>query len=357
MTIFTTETSFIFRANTIIDEAIANSVSDIHIEPYNNQYRIRIRKHGALSTLDSLNIDDAIKLISRIKILSKLDTTETRLPQDGSFRHNNIDIRVSTNPTINGEKIALRLLNSDKTLLNLDSIGLSKNQLHCLKHKLNNPYGLILVTGPTNSGKTITLYSAINYLSKKNLNICSIEDPVEIKIDGINQTSINNKINYNFALGLKAILRQDPNVIMIGEIRDSETAHIAMQAANTGHLVLATLHTNSAKDAFNRLNYLGIKEYFINDATCLVVNQRLIKTLCSHCKLIDFTFKLSNKNILIYKPGKCSLCINGFNGKTAVFEFHSVNSNKSYNPLLKSMFEKVFSGITSISELRTLIKY
>ena len=279
--------------------------------------------------------------------MAQLNITERRLPQDGRIqwpRQAKIDIRISTCPMLYGEKIVLRILDVNKIDLDISSLGFTAEQEIIFRQALANPQGLIFVTGPTGSGKTITLYAALQHLNSIEKNISSIEDPVEIELAGINQIHVNPKIGLEFSTALRAFLRQDPDIIMIGEIRDAETATIAIQAAQTGHLVLATLHTNSAAEAHSRLQAMGIKEDYLTSALTLVVAQRLVRKLCVHCK----------KSQPEPKAVGCEYCHQGYNGRIGVFECLSVNKNE-WMSLWEAGLEKIKQGITDHDEInRTL---
>lgn len=306
--------------NQILDEAIEKKASDIHFEPYENNLRIRCRFDGLLTTISTISIQLAQMITTRIKILSNLDISERRLPQDGRFSYHfsstrKVDFRVSTCPTLHGEKVVLRILESQKESLALDALGMSSEQIDQYRSALNRSQGLILVTGPTGSGKTMTLYSGLSYLNTDEKNICSVEDPIEIQLAGINQVPVNVKTGLTFPTALKAFLRQDPDVIMVGEIRDRETADIAIDASLTGHLVLSTLHTNSAAEALVRLSNMGVPSYNIASSLSLIIAQRLVRCLCPHCKI-------PIKNLAFYEtPDKnCPHCHNGFYGRIGIFE-------------------------------------
>src|SRR3990167_4996825 len=245
-------------ADHIIEDALQKNASDIHIEPYEKTCRIRYRRDGLLYEVANAPLSTAFRLITRLKVLAKLDISARRLPQDGHFQFHQRDIRVNTCPTIFGEKMVLRLLDLTQISLNIEHFGFNEQQKKLFLHKISQPNGMILVTGPTGSGKTVTLYSALNYLNTAEKNISTVEDPVEIQLNGINQVNINSKIHLEFSTILRTLLRQDPDVVMVGEIRDKDTAEIAIQAAQTGHLVLSTLHTNSALETINRLQSMGI---------------------------------------------------------------------------------------------------
>ncbi|OCQ53188.1 putative type II secretion system protein E [Photorhabdus australis subsp. thailandensis] len=309
--------------------AIQRRASDIHFEPFQQGYRIRIRVDGALHLLSSPSPQMNSSIAARLKIMAKLNIAEKRLPQDGQFdwydtRHN-YAIRMATLPTIHGEKIVLRILNTMRQL-SLDQLGIPEQLLNQLQQKLTLPQGMILVTGPTGSGKTVTLYSCLQYLNQNKKNICSVEDPVEIPLNGINQTQINSKIDLNFAKVLRALLRQDPDVIMVGEIRDSETAEISVKAAQTGHLVLSTLHTNSTVDTLSRLQNLGISGYMAASCIKLIIAQRLVRKLCLHCRnqqTDETVINIGNNPVFIRQwiAVGCKHCFSGYYGRTAIYEF------------------------------------
>ena len=274
--------------NLVISQAVSDTASDVHIEPEENQLRIRFRVDGVLheAASPSKNLKSAI--VSRIKVMADLDIAERRIPQDGRFNlkmeGKDIDVRVSTMPTIYGENVVLRLLDVSSTFRSLSEIGFSKEILIEYEKLIVRPYGIVLVTGPTGSGKTTTLYASLDKINTVDKNIITIEDPVEYKLAGIRQTMINKKVNLTFARGLRAILRQDPDIIMVGEIRDFETAEIAIQAALTGHLVFSTLHTNDAPSAITRLIDMGVEPFLIASSVIGVIAQRLIRLLCKDCK-------------------------------------------------------------------------
>lgn len=319
----------------LIDDAVSQQASDIHIEPFTDHCRIRIRRDGLLTEIASTPPHFATRLITRLKILSQLNIAERRLPQDGRLRlpFSSLDIRINTCPTLCGEKIVLRLLNANKINLDIHALGLTQSQQTLLLSTLIQPQGLILVTGPTGSGKTITLYSAINFLNQIEKNISTVEDPIEIEFPGINQVNINPRIGLDFAMALRSLLRQDPDIIMIGEIRDSQTANIAMQAAQTGHLVLSTLHTNHAIETLSRLQSIGLSASQFIHSVSLIIAQRLVRKLCDDCK------KLSDENF--YLPIGCPHCHQGYKGRTGIFEFIP-------------MTEKMLKAITSDTHSKQL---
>lgn len=364
--------SLIEFVNHMIENAIKQSVSDIHIEPYAKQCRIRYRCDGLLYEKMTLTIAFATRVITRLKVMAKLDITEHRFPQDSRFYYESTDIRINSCPTLYGEKIVLRILNSNKHCIDINSLGLSKQQLSIFIEKISRPHGMIIVTGPTSSGKTLTLYSALNYLNQTEKNITSLEDPIEIQLAGINQMSIQSKINLDFATLLRAVLRQDPDIIMIGEIRDKETADIAIQAATTGHLVLSSLHTNSAAETIPRLISLGISPLHIASSVSLIIAQRLIRKLCTHCKQAVLHPELTHKT---YHAVGCQYCLNGYSGRTGIFELLPINqkiaacilsgenSMSLKNSMLEdnhallhqSAFEQIQAGITSSDEINRIL--
>ncbi|GEA52802.1 type IV-A pilus assembly ATPase PilB [Vibrio inusitatus NBRC 102082] len=296
----------------IMHQSQQRDASDIHIEPDKDQARVRVRCDGLLVTIMQFSLNKMMALVSQIKIYAELDITEQRLPQDGRMSYalsekEDIEVRVSTLPTLWGEKLVMRIAKESESLPKLDELGLKQEQCHALKKALKQPQGLILVTGPTGSGKTITLYSCLSTIANTRINICTVEDPVEIHFQGFNQVQTNVHIGLNFARCLRSLLRQDPDVIMLGEIRDSETAEIAIHAAQTGHLVLSTLHTNSAFSTLDRLYQLGINQVDIIDSLQLVVAQRLLRKSCPHCAQKD------SKHI-------CYHCNEGYKGRMGVFE-------------------------------------
>jgi len=298
--------------NNIISEAIKQNASDIHFEPYSDEMRVRVRVDGLLYTVENISKKLTSAIIARLKVMAKLDIAEKRLPQDGqfSFRYDNVnmDLRINTCPFIHGEKAAIRLLESASNLICVNNLGMSKIQLKHFKNSINKTQGLILVTGPTGSGKTITLYSALNQLNQEYKNISSVEDPVEIQLDGINQIQVNPSIGLDFSKALRAFLRQDPDIIMVGEIRDKETAEIAIRASQTGHLVLSTLHTNSGVETITRLMNMGVKHYNLASSIELIVAQRLARKICTYCM-----------------GNSCQQCKNGYKGRIGIFEVLPVN--------------------------------
>jgi len=316
--------------NTIILEAITQKSSDIHFEPENDILKIRYRIDGVLQQRDFVTKEHMSKITTRIKVMAKLDIAEKRLPQDGRIKlminKREIDLRISTIPTVYGERVVLRILDKSNIILGLDMIGMEKDLLASFKRAISYPEGIILVTGPTGSGKTTTLYSAISELNSSKLNIMTIEDPVEYKLANIAQIAVNPKIDLTFAKGLRHILRQDPDIIMLGEIRDEETAEIAIQASLTGHLVLSTLHTNDAPSAIVRLIDMKIEPYLLSSTIIAVLAQRLVRKICLHCKeeYEPDKSELEELNIhekKLFRGSGCSKCFNtGYEGRCGIYE-------------------------------------
>ncbi|MCL4123882.1 UNVERIFIED_CONTAM: hypothetical protein GTU68_056593 [Idotea baltica] len=331
-----------FINNTIVD-AIQKGASDIHFEPYEKNFRIRYRIDGLLIETFNTKKNLGPKVISRLKIMSSLDIAEKRIPQDGKFkislsREKAIDFRVSTCPINFGEKVVLRIIDSSSTQIPIEALGFSEHQKKIYLKAINEPQGMVLVTGPTGSGKTVTLYTGINILNKPERNISTAEDPVELAVSGINQVSVNNKQGLTFAAALKSFLRQDPDIIMVGEIRDIETGSIGIKASQTGHLVMSTLHTNSAPETLNRLVDMGLPRYNIATSVTLIIAQRLTRKLCQKCKLedTDTQFKILStfettmskiKKAKIYKPNPkgCPRCFKGYKGRVGLYEVMPVS--------------------------------
>ncbi len=368
----------------MIEQAVRQRASDIHIEPMERQVRIRYRIDGALYEKATYNVRLLPAMVARIKIIGGMDISEKRKPQDGRITQivdrREYDIRVSILPTVYGEKIVMRLTSKNALTKEKSQLGLSPDELKKFDHILMNPHGILLVTGPTGSGKSTTLYTALSELNKEDVNIITVEDPVEANIDGINQVQVNNKANLTFASALRSILRQDPDIIMIGEIRDQETASIAVQASITGHLVVSTLHTNSAASTITRLADMGIEPYLIADATIGVIAQRLVRRLCPECKRakkanaddLELLMRDPDEDITIYEPCGCPRCEGtGFKGRIGVYEIMEVSQplktiiskngsaedikNKALeegmNTLRMSATKYVLEGITSIPEM------
>ena len=323
--------------NKILVDAINRGASDIHIEPFERELRVRFRIDGILHKITTQPISFAPRITARIKIISKLDIAERRIPQDGRVKlkiskNKAYDFRVSTLPTVYGEKVVMRILDSSAANLDLTTLGFTEEQLAMYKQVVHRPYGMVLITGPTGSGKTVTLYSALNMLNTPAKNISTVEDPVEIQLPGITQVNINEKANLSFAGSLRAFLRQDPDIIMLGEIRDLETAEIAIKASQTGHMVLSTLHTNDAPSTLTRLLNMGVPAFNVASAVHLIVAQRLVRKLCQLCKkplslpekvLMDFGFKKEEiPKLSLFKANElgCSSCTEGYRGRAGVFQ-------------------------------------
>ena len=377
--------------NKTLRDAINMGASDIHIEPYEIKARIRYRVDGVLVDGSEPPLRLVQNIVSRVKVLARLDIAERRLPQDGRIkiqfsRSRTIDFRVSTMPTIFGEKVVLRILDQGATNINLETLGMEPEQLLLYQQATAQPHGMILVTGPTGSGKTVTLYSALAILNTPETNISSVEDPVEIYTDGINQVSINEKAGLTFARTLRAFLRQDPDVLMVGEIRDLETADIAIKAAQTGHLVLSTLHTNDAPSAVTRLLNMGVAPFNIASTLNLVIAQRLVRRLCSVCKkpiklpiavMLEAGFSDHQiKNSDLYEPVGCASCTRGYRGRTGIYEMMPLSSETAELIMQKATeaeisrqvrtegtltlkeegIKKVSAGITSLAEVERVTK-
>jgi type IV pilus assembly protein PilB len=309
--------------------------SDLHFEPYEYNYRVRFRVDGELREITQPPIAIKDKLASRIKVISRLDISEKRVPQDGrmklKFGAKSIDFRVSTLPTLFGEKIVIRILDSSSTKLGIEALGYEPEEKVRLLEAISRPHGMVLVTGPTGSGKTVSLYTCLNILNQPGVNISTVEDPAEINLPGINQVNVNDRAGMNFAAALKAFLRQDPDVIMVGEIRDLETADIAIKAAQTGHMVMSTLHTNDAPTTLTRLMNMGVPVFNIASSVILITAQRLVRRLCENCKSpteyphdamrsAGFTEDQLQGNWKPYKAVGCSSCTNGYKGRVGLYQ-------------------------------------
>ena len=371
--------------DSIIREAIPIRASDIHIEPFESEVAVRYRIDGDLSERTSFQIESYQAVCARLKIMSGINIAERRIPQDGRFSMNinntEYDFRVSTLPTVYGEKFVIRVLDKNAFSYTRNELGFTEASNHLIDEMLDHPHGIILLTGPTGCGKSTTLYTFLRELNSKKVNIVTVEDPVEHTIKGINQVQVNTKANLTFATTLRSILRQDPNIIMVGEIRDSETAQIAIRAAITGHLVFSTLHTNDAVSAIARLEDMGVSSYLIADAVVGVISQRLVKCLCPMCKKESMTNESEmamlgiDKPAKIYRPNGCTYCNNtGYKGRTAATEIlslndhmrHMINSGTSttelreyaikqdMSTLLDTCKSFVLNGTTSIQELLSL---
>lgn len=359
--------------NSVINEGLIKRASDIHIEPFKNKANIRYRIDGVLEEVMDIPREVYFLLCSRIKVLCGMDITEKRISQDGKMEYmlgsKRYDLRVSTLPTVYGEKIVIRILYKEEELINLNTLGFDDLSVINLKNSIRKPFGLVLITGPTGSGKSTTLYAILNELDKKRNNIVTIEDPVEYTINGISQVNINIKSNITFAKGLRSILRQDPDIIMIGEIRDEETAQIAVRAAITGHLVFSTLHTNDSVSAIYRLIDMGVPSYLVSDAVIAVISQRLVRKICPYCKQAyepneEIREKLNLiKGQKLYKGSGCSKCNElGYMGRTIIYELMPLTFDyKQYiqrNSSLDKLREiSLKNGVIPISQnLKNLIK-
>jgi len=378
--------------NKILVDAITASASDIHFEPYEKSFRIRFRQDGILREVANPPLNISSRLVARLKVMSRMNIAERRVPQDGRIklklsRSRDIDFRVNTLPTLYGEKVVLRILDSAAANVGIDQLGMEAEQKQAFMECIKKPYGMILVTGPTGSGKTVTLYSALNILNDAAINISTVEDPVEIHVPGINQVNMNLKTGLTFATALRAFLRQDPDIVMVGEIRDLETAEIAVKAAQTGHLVLSTLHTNDAPQSLTRLANMGVAPFNIASSVLLIVAQRLARRLCVHCRQIEavpfealleegFTEEEIAAGITIYRPLGCERCTDGYKGRVGVFQVIRTSEEmgrlimeggnaiqlaeqadkEGYANLRKAGLRKVKAGVTSLQELNRVTK-
>ncbi|TDJ30828.1 MAG: type IV-A pilus assembly ATPase PilB, partial [Gammaproteobacteria bacterium] len=378
--------------NKILLDGINKGASDIHFEPYEKRYRVRYRIDGILTEVASPPISIAAKLTSRVKVMSRMDIAERRVPQDGRIKlrlskKRSIDFRVNTCPMLFGEKVVLRILDASSAQMGIDALGYEPEQKDLYMKALANPYGMILVTGPTGSGKTVSLYTGLNILNVPETNISTVEDPVEINLEGINQVNVNDKAGLTFAEALKAFLRQDPDVIMVGEIRDIETASIAIKAAQTGHLVLSTLHTNDAPQTLTRLMNMGVPAFNIATSVNLIIAQRLGRRLCSKCKTLDdipdqillkegYTKEDLKGEIKIYKAVGCDQCNNGCKGRVGIYQVLSISDEmrrlimagatsidladqakkEGIPDLRESALKKVMAGLISLEEANRLTK-
>jgi general secretion pathway protein E len=369
--------------NGLIAEAINQSASDIHIEPYEHAVIVRLRIDGVMREILQAPAKVKARLVSRIKVMSRLDIAERRLPQDGrmslTLGGRGVDVRVSTLPARHGERVVLRLLDKDQGLRSLDALGMGETTLNRFRASLQTPNGIILVTGPTGSGKTTTLYAALNALNDRSRNILTVEDPIEYAVDGIGQMQVNAKIGVTFAAGLRAILRQDPDIVMVGEIRDAETAQIAVQAALTGHLVFSTVHTNDAVAAITRLKDMGVEPYLLASTVRAILAQRLVRRLCGHCKrpaVIGAQERallagIGAQDAVVYEGVGCSHCNgSGYVGRIGLYEFVLIDDEirrlihadaqeadmaahafRHDEPLLKSGLRAAAAGVTSLSDV------
>ncbi|MBI3569875.1 MAG: type IV-A pilus assembly ATPase PilB [Gammaproteobacteria bacterium] len=375
--------------NKVLMDAINRGASDIHIEPYEKTYRVRYRQDGILQEIMSPPLALANRISARVKILARLDIAERRIPQDGRMKmrlskNRAIDFRVSTLPTLWGEKIVMRILDPTSATLGVEKLGFEPEQKQLFLDAVNRPYGMVLVTGPTGSGKTVTLYTALNILNTPDNNISTAEDPVEINVGGINQVNINEKAGLNFASALRAFLRQDPDIIMVGEIRDLETAEIAIKAAQTGHMVLSTLHTNDAPSTLTRMLNMGVPAFNVASAVNLIVAQRLARRLCSNCKkqvdipkeaLLKAGFKEEDiPSLIVYAPVGCDACSGGYKGRVGIYQVMPLTpamgeiimrggnqldieteARKSgFSDLRESGLKKIRDGVTSLAEIENV---
>lgn len=383
-----TELPIIKYVNKLLFDAIELKASDLHFEPYEKSYRVRYRIDGILRQVASPPVDEANRLSSRLKVMSQMDISEKRLPQDGRIKlkiteDQAIDFRVNSLPTLFGEKIVLRILDPSSAMLGIDALGYEADQKKLFLDALHRPQGMVLITGPTGSGKTVSLYTGLNILNTESTNISTAEDPVEINLEGINQVNVNARVGLNFATALRSFLRQDPDVIMVGEIRDLETAEIAIKAAQTGHMVLSTLHTNSAPETLTRLRNMGVPSFNIATSVNLVIAQRLVRKLCPRCKrpinipnksLLELGFSqddLTQKSVTIFEAVGCSACNEGYKGRVGVYEVMKITpeiadlimndansieiARKSqelgFNNLRRSGLNKVMQGLTTLQEV------
>lgn len=379
--------------NKVLLDAIKGGASDIHFEPYEKAYRIRFRTDGVLHEVTKPPTALATRLAARLKVMSQMDISERRVPQDGRIKMRisktkAIDFRVNTLPTLFGEKIVLRILDPSSAQLGIDALGYEDFQKKLYMDALNQPQGMILVTGPTGSGKTVSLYTGLNILNTPELNISTAEDPVEINLEGINQVQVNNKVGLTFAEALRSFLRQDPDIVMVGEIRDLETAEIGIKAAQTGHLVLSTLHTNSAPETLTRLLNMGVPAFNVATTVSLIIAQRLARRLCPECKeeteipadiMSDEGFDtigIEKEDFELYKAVGCSKCSNGYKGRVGVYETVKITpkistlimeggnslqiadaaAEEGFYNLRISALRKVAQGLTSLEEANRVTK-
>ncbi|MGO2279470.1 type IV-A pilus assembly ATPase PilB [Psychrobacter sp. AOP7-D1-21] len=374
--------------NKMLVDAIRMGASDLHFEPYEKSFRVRFRVDGVMQKMANPPVQLANKIAARLKVMSQMDISERRVPQDGRIKlkiskNKAIDFRVNSLPTLFGEKIVLRILDPSSAMLGIDALGYEPDQQEMFLEALHKPQGMLLITGPTGSGKTVSLYTGINILNTGATNISTAEDPVEINLEGINQVNVNPKVGLTFANALKSFLRQDPDIVMVGEIRDLETAEIAIKAAQTGHMVLSTLHTNSAPETLTRLRNMGVASFNIATSVNLVIAQRLARRLCQNCKkpisiprqsLLEIGFTdtdLDNTDNVIYEPVGCNECREGYKGRVGIYEVMKVSPDISriimedgnaidikdaaikngFRDLRRSGILKVLQGVTSIQEM------
>ena len=372
--------------DTLLVNAVNRGASDIHIEPFAQTVIVRLRIDGRLKVFDEIPLENYSAILARYKIMAEMNIAERRIPQDGKIsmkiEDNDFDFRVSTIPTIHGEKIVIRIYSRTFISSDISTLGFTAEQQSLILEMITRPHGIILLTGPTGSGKSTTLYTFLRYLAKEDTNIVTVEDPIENEIYGINQVQVNPKANLTFAVALRSFLRQDPNIIMVGEIRDEETAKIATRAAITGHLVLSTVHTNDAAGTVSRLINMGIPKYLLVDSLIGSISQRLVRKLCPKCKasrrMTPSEMELLNINeeIDIFDPIGCDECNNtGYSGRTGVFEIMILSDEikqiimsddftserisqvlkKEDTTILRHTRDRVFSGETSVEEYRQLL--
>jgi type IV pilus assembly protein PilB len=378
--------------NKILLDAINRGASDIHFEPYEKSFRVRFRMDGMLTEVAEPPVNLSMRLVARLKVMARLDIAERRVPQDGRIKmtlskNRAIDFRVNSMPTLFGEKVVLRILDPTSAKLGIDALGYSEEQKQLYLEALHKPWGMILVTGPTGSGKTVSLYTGLNILNTADRNISTAEDPVEINLTGINQVQMNTKTGMTFASALRAFLRQDPDIVMVGEIRDLETAEIAIKAAQTGHLVLSTLHTNDAPQTLTRLANMGVPAFNIASSVSLIIAQRLARRLCQHCKkphtdippdaLVKEGFSEEEApSLKIFKADGCDQCTNGYKGRVGLFQVMQVSEEmgriimeggnslqladqakkEGIVDLRGSGLQKVREGLTSLEEINRVTK-
>jgi type IV pilus assembly protein PilB len=376
--------------NKVLLDAIRRGASDVHFEPYEKIFRVRFRMDGVLREITQPPVQLTGKIAARLKVMARLDIAERRVPQDGRIKMRlsktrAIDFRVSSCPTLYGEKIVLRILDPSQAMLGIDALGYEPFQKQIYLKHLAKPQGMILVTGPTGSGKTVSLYTGLNILNREDTNISTAEDPAEINLPGVNQVNVNNKVGLTFAAALRAFLRQDPDVVMVGEVRDLETAEIAIKAAQTGHLVLSTLHTNDAPQTLTRLVDMGVKPYAIATSVSLIIAQRLARRLCSHCKQpLDVPAEALRKEgfpdadiaagIKLYGPKGCGNCTEGYKGRVGIYQVMEVTdalgriimaggnaidigdqaAKEGVWDLRRAGLEKAKAGMTSLEEINSV---
>jgi type IV pilus assembly protein PilB len=385
------DTPVVRFVNKVLLDAINKGASDIHLEPYEKDFRVRFRHDGVLHEITNPPRSLAMRIVARLKVMSRMNIAERRVPQDGRIKmqlskNRAIDFRVNTLPTLYGEKVVLRILDSSSAQLGVDVLGFEEDQKKLYLDAIKKPYGMVLVTGPTGSGKTVSLYTGLNILNTPDVNISTCEDPVEINMMGINQVNVNPKAGLDFATALRAFLRQDPDIVMVGEIRDLETAEIAVKAAQTGHLVLSTLHTNDAPQTLTRLANMGVPPYNIASAVHLIMAQRLARRLCEKCKkerdipdeaLLKAGFREDQlRELKIYAPVGCDACTGGYKGRVGIYQVMPVSEEmgrlimeggnsmqleaqaekEGVDNLRASGLRKVAAGITSLEEVDRVTK-